>query len=73
MTLCVGTNGVFGLNVEHTWADAPITGHMVEEMLFNEFSRRKYADDGTCDAAYEKLPFVPEKLKWKIDEECYAV
>ena len=62
-TMVVYKNGVYGVNVEHAWADAPITGHMMEEILFNEFSRRKYNADGSCDADKTRLPFKPEKLR----------
>ena len=56
-TLVVFKNGVYGMNVEHAWADAPITGHLMEEILFNEFQRRKYKEDGSCDADKMRLPF----------------
>lgn len=72
-TLVVFKNGVYGMNVEHAWADAPITGHLMEEILFNEFQRRKYKEDGSCDADKMRLPFKPEKLRWEIDDECLAV
>ena len=62
-TMVVYKNGVYGVNVEHAWADAPITGHMMEEILYNEFSRRKYNSDGSCDADKTRLPFKPEKLR----------
>ena len=61
--MVVYKNGVYGVNVEHAWADAPITGHMMEEILYNEFSRRKYNSDGSCDADKTRLPFKPEKLR----------
>ncbi|CAF5088814.1 unnamed protein product, partial [Rotaria magnacalcarata] len=32
-TFVVSKNAVFGFNVEHSWADAPISGHMVEYVL----------------------------------------
>ena len=62
-TMVVYKNGVYGVNVEHAWADAPITGHMMEQILYNEFSRRKYNSDGSCDADKTRLPFKPEKLR----------
>lgn len=62
-TMVVYKNGVYGVNVEHAWADAPITGHMMEEILYNEFSRRKYNADGSCNADKTRLPFKPEKLR----------
>lgn len=64
---------MFGANVEHSWADAPIFGHLLEEALFHEFSRRKYKEDGSCDSDKAYLPFKPEKLNWEIDEDCLAV
>ena len=29
----------------------------MEEILYNEFSRRKYNKDGSCDADKMRLPF----------------
>ena len=71
--MVVFKNGVYGANVEHSWADAPIFGHLLEEVLFHEFSRRKYNVDGSCDADRARLPFKPEKLKWEIDQDCFEV
>ena len=45
------------MNVGHAWADASITGHLMEEILFNEFQRRKYKEDGSCYADKMRLPF----------------
>jgi len=72
-TMVIFKNGVYGANVEHSWADAPIFGHLLEEVLFHEFSRRKYNVDGSCDADRARLPFKPEKLKWEIDADCFEV
>jgi len=72
-TIVVFKNGIYGANVEHSWADAPIFGHLCEEMLYHEFARRKYKEDGTCDADRARLPFKPEKLTWEIDEDCYEI
>lgn len=38
--IIVFKNGIYGANVEHSWADAPIFGHLCEEMLYHEFARR---------------------------------
>jgi hypothetical protein len=32
-SLIVGRNGKMGFNTEHTWADAPITGHLWEYII----------------------------------------
>ncbi|CAG5088418.1 Oidioi.mRNA.OKI2018_I69.PAR.g11835.t1.cds [Oikopleura dioica] len=72
-TLVVFKNGIYGANVEHSWADAPIFGHLCEEMFYHEFARRRYKEDGTCDADRAHLPFKPEKLTWEIDEDCYEI
>lgn len=72
-TLIVFKNGIYGANVEHTWADAPIFGHLCEEMFYHEFARRKYKSDGTCDSARDRLPFKPEKLKWEIEQDCHDI
>ena len=38
--IIVFKNGIYGANVEHSWADAPIFGHLCEEMFHHEFARR---------------------------------
>ena len=72
-TMVVFKNGIYGANVEHAWADAPIFGHLMEEVFYHEFRRRKYKEDGSCDADKARLPFKPEKLKWDIDSDCLEI
>ena len=71
--MVVFKNGIYGANVEHAWADAPIFGHLMEEVFYHEFRRRKYKEDGSCDADKARLPFKPEKLKWDIDSDCLEI
>jgi len=62
-------NGRFGLNAEHSWADAPIVSYIVEEALGYEFKYTCYGDDGKCQGSPQDRPLLPEKLKWEIPEE----
>lgn len=34
--LVVFADGKFGMNVEHSWGDAPVIGHMVEYVMTEE-------------------------------------
>lgn len=45
--LCVSTDGYAGINVEHSWADAPCFGHMFELCMAREQRMQPYNDDGT--------------------------
>ena len=38
----------------------------MEEILYNEFARRKYKPDGTCDADKTRLPF---KVQLNVERE----
>ncbi|XP_048580409.1 carnitine O-palmitoyltransferase 1, liver isoform-like isoform X1 [Nematostella vectensis] len=47
--LVVFTDGKCGINAEHSWADAPVIGHMLEYALTYEFVYRTYNDKGRCN------------------------
>lgn len=46
--LVVFSDGKCGINAEHSWADAPVIGHMVEYALTYEYVYRTYDDRGKC-------------------------
>ncbi|XP_077976596.1 carnitine O-palmitoyltransferase 1, muscle isoform-like isoform X1 [Styela clava] len=66
-------NGRFGMNAEHSWADAPIMSHLTEEVLYDEFANFGYNDDGTCVGELTTTPLPPQRLKWNIPEPCIDV
>ncbi|XP_044734415.1 carnitine O-palmitoyltransferase 1, liver isoform isoform X2 [Chrysoperla carnea] len=68
-TLCIGTNGRIGFNAEHSWADAPVMGHLWEYVLADEHVDR-YLEDGHTVGAPQLSPPTPLHLKWEINEEC---
>ncbi|XP_066523085.1 carnitine O-palmitoyltransferase 1, liver isoform isoform X2 [Hoplias malabaricus] len=71
--LIVFKNGTMGLNAEHTWADAPIIGHLWEQVLALDPVILGYAEDGHCKGKiHESMP-GPQRLQWDIPEECQAV
>ena len=65
--LIVTKNGRVGLNVEHSWADAPVTGHLWEYSLSDEFFKIGYDANGHSNGVmrYEELP-DPIKLRWEF-------
>lgn len=63
-------NGRFGMNAEHSWADAPIMSHLTEEVLYEEFASFEYNEDGTCSGEITTTPHPPVRLKWNIPEKC---
>ncbi|KAL2094139.1 hypothetical protein ACEWY4_011451 [Coilia grayii] len=71
--LIVFKNGTMGLNAEHTWADAPIVGHLWEHVLSMDPLKLGYAEDGHCKGSlHPNLP-GPQRLQWDISEECQNV
>ncbi|XP_078582243.1 carnitine O-palmitoyltransferase 1, liver isoform-like isoform X2 [Branchiostoma floridae x Branchiostoma japonicum] len=72
-TLVVYKNGRIGLNGEHSWADAPIIGHLWEHTMYWDGKGIGYGEDkNTLGEA--SLPLSPPlRLKWDISEECNEV
>ncbi|KAJ0029236.1 hypothetical protein NQD34_004233 [Periophthalmus magnuspinnatus] len=66
-------NGKMGINTEHSWADAPIIGHMWEYVLATDCFHLGYTEEGHCKGDVNKgLPF-PTRLKWDLPTECQKV
>ncbi|XP_077067453.1 carnitine O-palmitoyltransferase 1, liver isoform isoform X2 [Siphateles boraxobius] len=71
--LIVFKNGTMGLNAEHSWADAPVIGHLWEHVLSSDPVRLGYSEDGHCKGnPHPNLP-GPQRLQWDIPEECQTV
>ncbi|CAL1297471.1 unnamed protein product [Larinioides sclopetarius] len=65
----VAKNGRVGLNSEHSWADAPIMGHLWEFCLCNELNSNPYTADGDCIGEVRNSIFPPSRLKWDFSSE----
>ncbi|XP_037306572.2 carnitine O-palmitoyltransferase 1, liver isoform isoform X1 [Pungitius pungitius] len=71
--LIVFKNGTMGLNAEHSWADAPIIGHLWEHVLSMDPVKLGYTEEGHCHGEpHPNLP-GPQKLLWDIPAECQEV
>ncbi|XP_034541501.1 carnitine O-palmitoyltransferase 1, liver isoform [Notolabrus celidotus] len=71
--LIVFKNGTMGLNAEHSWADAPIIGHLWEHVLSMDPVRLGYTEEGhCCGEPHPNLP-GPQRLQWEIPAECQEV
>ncbi|XP_028929802.1 carnitine O-palmitoyltransferase 1, brain isoform [Ornithorhynchus anatinus] len=70
-TLIIFTNGKMGLNVEHSWADAPVVGHMWEFVLAMDSFDLGYSSDGHCWGNPDPTLPIPQRLKWNIPEEVF--
>uniref|UniRef100_A0A665UQ96 Carnitine O-palmitoyltransferase 1, muscle isoform n=1 Tax=Echeneis naucrates TaxID=173247 RepID=A0A665UQ96_ECHNA len=69
-TLISYPNGKIGINAEHSWADAPIVGHMWEYILATDCFHLGYTEEGHCKGDENKgLPY-PTRLQWQITKEC---
>ncbi|XP_063164909.1 carnitine O-palmitoyltransferase 1, muscle isoform isoform X2 [Candoia aspera] len=69
-TLVVYPNGKLGGNAEHSWADAPIMGHLWESMLATDQFQLGYCDGGHCHGVPNTDLSPPQRLVWDIPEEC---
>ncbi|XP_076801897.1 carnitine O-palmitoyltransferase 1, liver isoform-like isoform X2 [Clavelina lepadiformis] len=66
-------NGRLGLNAEHSWADAPIMSHVVEQALGFEYMHLSYDSDGKVSGVATVRPVPPQRLAWSISDECQEV
>ncbi|XP_001363149.2 carnitine O-palmitoyltransferase 1, liver isoform [Monodelphis domestica] len=72
-TFIVFKNGKMGLNAEHSWADAPIVGHLWEYVMATDCFQLGYTEDGHCKGdTNPNIPY-PTRLQWEIPEECQDV
>ncbi|XP_070586071.1 palmitoyl thioesterase CPT1C isoform X2 [Erythrolamprus reginae] len=71
--LIVYRNGKAGINAEHSWADAPIVGHLWEYTLATDVFKLGYDDDGNCKGKMDPTIPPPQKLEWEISPECQQV
>ncbi|XP_072495481.1 carnitine O-palmitoyltransferase 1, liver isoform [Notamacropus eugenii] len=72
-TFIVFKNGKMGLNAEHSWADAPIVGHLWEYVMATDSFQLGYTEDGHCKGdTNPNIPF-PTRLQWDIPEECQDI
>ncbi|XP_054029862.1 carnitine O-palmitoyltransferase 1, muscle isoform isoform X1 [Dryobates pubescens] len=71
-TLVVYKNGKLGANAEHSWADAPIVGHLWEFMLATDKFHLGYTEDGNCKGEPNTALAPPQRLQWDLPEECRA-
>nr|XP_056707456.1 carnitine O-palmitoyltransferase 1, liver isoform isoform X1 [Euleptes europaea] len=72
-TFVVFRNGRMGLNAEHSWADAPIVGHLWENVMFSDCLELGYTEDGHCKGEVNPGIPLPTRLQWEIPEECQEV
>ncbi|XP_063756235.1 carnitine O-palmitoyltransferase 1, muscle isoform isoform X2 [Eleginops maclovinus] len=68
-TLISYPNGKMGINAEHSWADAPIVGHMWEYVLATDCFHLGYTEEGHCKGDVNKGLPNPTRLQWQIPKE----
>lgn len=73
LNLIVYKNGKMGLNAEHSWADAPIIGHLWEDVLFMDLFHLGYTDTGDCKGETDSSLPSPQRLHWNIEEPCLEI
>ncbi|XP_078511340.1 carnitine O-palmitoyltransferase 1, liver isoform-like isoform X2 [Lissotriton helveticus] len=69
-TFIVFKNGKVGLNAEHSWADAPIIGHLWESVLATDCFQLGYNTEGHCKGETDGIQPAPQRLQWDISNEC---
>ncbi|KNC76173.1 hypothetical protein SARC_11319 [Sphaeroforma arctica JP610] len=72
-TLIVYGNGKAGMNVEHSWADAPVVGHLWEHMCVGEAVEGCYTSAGRCvqrSREYSRTTPLPKPnhLQWSLND-----
>ncbi|KAJ7313745.1 hypothetical protein JRQ81_005404 [Phrynocephalus forsythii] len=72
-TLVVYRNGKSGINAEHSWADAPIVGHLWEYAIATDAFLLGYDANGNCKGDADPNIPPPQKLQWEIPQECEQV
>ncbi|XP_053112092.1 carnitine O-palmitoyltransferase 1, muscle isoform isoform X2 [Hemicordylus capensis] len=72
-TLVVYRNGKLGGNVEHSWADAPIAGHLWEFTQATDQFTLGYCSDGHCHGVPNTELPPPLRLLWDIPEGCKQI
>ncbi|XP_066439299.1 carnitine O-palmitoyltransferase 1, liver isoform isoform X1 [Eleutherodactylus coqui] len=73
ISFIVFKNGKMGMNCEHSWADAPIVGHLWEYVMATDKFDLGYEDDGHCKGEVNLSIPPPSRLQWEIQEECQNV
>uniref|UniRef100_A0A8C5L6C7 Carnitine O-palmitoyltransferase 1, muscle isoform n=1 Tax=Jaculus jaculus TaxID=51337 RepID=A0A8C5L6C7_JACJA len=73
ITFIVFKNGKMGMNAEHSWADAPIVGHLWEFVMATDVYQLCYTEDGHCRGDTNSNIPSPTRLQWDIPEECQEV
>merc|ERR1739838_638513 len=68
--LVVFKNGRFGVNAEHSWADAPIMSYLVEHVLGNEYIDKPFREDGKLKGEPLTDPIPPVRMQWDLSAEC---
>ncbi|CAH1790020.1 unnamed protein product [Owenia fusiformis] len=77
-TLVIFSDGRFGMNVEHSWADAPVIAHAGEYCMTNEVleSPALYDSEGRCidiDSRVTQASVTqPERLVWEVPKPLEA-
>ncbi|XP_073514133.1 carnitine O-palmitoyltransferase 1, liver isoform isoform X1 [Phyllobates terribilis] len=73
ISFVVFKNGKTGMNCEHSWADAPIVGHLWEYVMATDKFDLGYEEDGHCKGDVNPSIPPPSRLQWEIPEECQNV
>ncbi|CAG4942207.1 unnamed protein product [Colias eurytheme] len=66
--LCFSTNGAVGFNTEHTWADAPVMGHLWEFVILSEL-QYGYLEDGNARGPVDAPPPAASRLQWELTND----
>ncbi|XP_076412453.1 carnitine O-palmitoyltransferase 1, liver isoform isoform X2 [Peromyscus maniculatus bairdii] len=73
LTFVVFKNSKIGMNAEHSWADAPIVGHLWEYVMATDVFQLGYTEDGHCRGDTNPSIPKPTRLQWDIPGECQEV
>eukprot|EP00095_Tigriopus_kingsejongensis_P011758 snap_masked-scaffold241_size241811-processed-gene-1.4 protein:Tk11758 transcript:snap_masked-scaffold241_size241811-processed-gene-1.4-mRNA-1 annotation:"carnitine o-palmitoyltransferase liver isoform-like isoform 1" len=71
--IIIGANARIGLNVEHSWADAPIVGHFWEFILVNDRENLGYDRNGNCSGLVAVPPPRAVRLRWTFPQSAQSI
>ncbi|CAF2342078.1 unnamed protein product [Rotaria sp. Silwood2] len=70
LNFIISKNAVVGINVEHSWADAPVSVQLYEYMIAEDIVNFSYDELGNTRGTPRFTALKPIKLKWSIPEAC---
>ncbi|KAJ6642115.1 Carnitine O-palmitoyltransferase 1, liver isoform [Pseudolycoriella hygida] len=66
-TLVITSDAQFGLNIEHSWSDGPIIGHVYEQIMYDDYFCYDESGNLKDSASPTSRPPPPTRLSWDFN------